>query len=332
MIKVAIIANPASGKDIRRLVAFGSVSDNQEKVNIIRRVLMGLQAARVDEVIFMPDYFGIGQHALEGLNLSLRTTYLDMPVSASQVDSTYAAECFRHMDVGCIIVLGGDGTNRAVAKGCGNVPLMPISIGTNNVFPKMVEGTIAGMAAGVVANRIADINQLTESTNRLEIERDGNLIDIALVDLVVYDDIFIASRAIWDITKVREIVLGTSSTSNIGFSSIGGCLFPDHKTDEHGVYISLGENGQEWIAPIAPGLLANVKIQSSHIMEIGESVEITFKPSILALDGERELIANKDDCLFVRMTNNGPRVVNYKTALDEAAKCGFFHASREVAK
>jgi predicted polyphosphate/ATP-dependent NAD kinase len=30
---VGIIANPASGKDIRRLVAYGSVFDNNEKVN-----------------------------------------------------------------------------------------------------------------------------------------------------------------------------------------------------------------------------------------------------------------------------------------------------------
>ncbi len=41
---VGIIANPASGKDIRRLVAFGSVFGNQEKVRIVRRVLLGLAA------------------------------------------------------------------------------------------------------------------------------------------------------------------------------------------------------------------------------------------------------------------------------------------------
>ncbi|MDI9377286.1 MAG: ATP-NAD kinase, partial [Synergistota bacterium] len=34
MTLVGIIANPASGKDIRRLVAHGSVFDNIEKVNI----------------------------------------------------------------------------------------------------------------------------------------------------------------------------------------------------------------------------------------------------------------------------------------------------------
>ena len=44
MATVGIIANPASGKDIRRLVAHASVFDNNEKINIVRRVLLGLDA------------------------------------------------------------------------------------------------------------------------------------------------------------------------------------------------------------------------------------------------------------------------------------------------
>jgi len=54
---VGIIANPASGKDIRRLTAHGSVFDNNEKVNIVRRVLLGLEAAGVSEALYMPDYW-----------------------------------------------------------------------------------------------------------------------------------------------------------------------------------------------------------------------------------------------------------------------------------
>ena len=42
---VGIIANPAAGKDIRRLVAHASTFDNLEKVSIVRRVLLGLAAA-----------------------------------------------------------------------------------------------------------------------------------------------------------------------------------------------------------------------------------------------------------------------------------------------
>lgn len=36
---IGIIANPQSGRDIRRLVAHASVFDNEEKVNIVERLL-----------------------------------------------------------------------------------------------------------------------------------------------------------------------------------------------------------------------------------------------------------------------------------------------------
>ena len=65
MTTVGIIPNPASGKDIRRLVALGLTVDNNEKVNIVRRVLLGLQSAGVDEVVIMPDYFAIGRRRLK---------------------------------------------------------------------------------------------------------------------------------------------------------------------------------------------------------------------------------------------------------------------------
>ena len=63
---VGIIANPASGKDIRRLVAHGSTFDNNEKINIVRRVLLGLDAAGVSEVAYLPDTYGIVERAAGG--------------------------------------------------------------------------------------------------------------------------------------------------------------------------------------------------------------------------------------------------------------------------
>jgi predicted polyphosphate/ATP-dependent NAD kinase len=56
---VGIIANPASGKDIRRLVAHGSTFDNNEKINIVRRALLGLEAAGVERVAYLPDTYAI---------------------------------------------------------------------------------------------------------------------------------------------------------------------------------------------------------------------------------------------------------------------------------
>ena len=57
-------------------------------------------------------------------------------------------------DAGCgvLLVLGGDGTNRIVAKAWPDATLLPISTGTNNVFPEHVEATLAGAAAGLVAS------------------------------------------------------------------------------------------------------------------------------------------------------------------------------------
>jgi predicted polyphosphate/ATP-dependent NAD kinase len=64
MTLVGIIANPASGTDIRRLVAYGSVFNNQEKVRIVRRILLGLEAAGVKQISYMPDYFGIVERTM----------------------------------------------------------------------------------------------------------------------------------------------------------------------------------------------------------------------------------------------------------------------------
>ena len=71
MSSVGIIANPRAGKDIRRLVAHGSVLDTQEKVYIVRRAILGLDSAGVDEVVLFPDPANICNKALSGINVPL---------------------------------------------------------------------------------------------------------------------------------------------------------------------------------------------------------------------------------------------------------------------
>lgn len=324
MATVGIIANPASGKDIRRLVAHGSVFDNNEKVNIVRRVLLGLQAVGVDDVVFMPDYFAIGRKAVEGLHLTLPVSYLDMRLRGDQQDSAEAARLMAESGVGAIVTLGGDGTNRAVAKGCADVPLVPISTGTNNVFPRMMEGTVAGLAAGVVARGLVPREQVVQRTKRLDIVADGRLIDIALVDVVVYDDIFVASRAIWDVSKVRAMVLTRAEPSNIGLSAVGGGLYCAELGNQHGVYLQLGEGPVQVTAAIAPGLIDQVGIAGFRLLSAGDAVEVTHTPSILALDGEREVEVRPGMQVAVRLSDRGPLVVDVGKALHEAARCNTF--------
>ena len=325
---VGLIANPASGKDIRRLVAHGSVFDNNEKVNIVRRVLLGLEAAGVKEVLYMPDYFGIVRRALNGVKLSLELRPLDMAIRSSQDDSTEAARLLAEAGVACIVTLGGDGTNRAVAKGSVSVPFMPISTGTNNVFPFMVEGTLAGLAAGVIATGAVPMEETTFPTNRLDILFDGEARDMALVDIAVYDDAFVGSRAVWDMNKVREIFVAQAAPNNMGLSSIGGCLYCSQLDGHRGTHIRLASAGESQVlevtAPVAPGLVRPVRVSSFRLLEVGDEVAIDLVPSVLALDGEREIEVGRKQKVSVRFSDQGPRVVDVNRALQAATRRSYF--------
>lgn len=74
MASIGIIANPASGKDIRRLVSYATTIDNQEKVNIVKRIVLAAQAMGVDTVWFMPDTFQIGWTVISDLSADGRLT------------------------------------------------------------------------------------------------------------------------------------------------------------------------------------------------------------------------------------------------------------------
>lgn len=319
MSTVGIIANPASGKDIRRLVAFGSSFDNQEKVRIVRRVLLGLAAMGVDRTTYMQDYFGIVERARERLPQPMAGAPVPFKPEHTQEDSTRAA----HMMAGkvaCIVTLGGDGTNRAVAKGCGSTPILPISTGTNNVFPTMVEGTVAGLAAGLLSTGRLTLEETTFSTTKLEILKNGKPFDTALVDAAVYDDPFSGSRAILDMGKVRQIFLNRSDPASIGLSAIGGVFCSIAPDDRSGLCLRLGDNGRTVLAPVAPGTILEVKIEKSRFLQLGQIIPVTCSPSVLALDGEREIDVRGGDAFAVRLAPDGPLVVDVNKTMRAAMK------------
>ncbi len=325
MTSVGIIANPASGRDIRRLVAHASVFGNNEKVNILQRVLLAVDVMGVDEAIIMPDGYGLGPQALDGVHLtSLRAAVLDMPMTGTDRDSTEAAVRLRDAGVGCLVVLGGDGTNRVVAKGCGSVPIASISTGTNNVFPAMVEGTVAGMAAALVAMGTVDVDEVTYRAKRLEVYFEDRLTDIALIDVVTSSDLWVGTRAIWDLARVHEIVLARAEPGSIGISSLGCCFEPLGCRDPRGMYLELGADGTRALAPVAPGLVTPVAVHAQRWMSIGEQVELDSNAKTLALDGEREIEIYEQRSIMVRLTQNGPRVVDIPRCMEVAARSGVF--------
>lgn len=321
-VTVGIIANPESGRDIRRLIAHASVFDNMEKVNIVKRLLLIMQELGVEKVLAMPETFGIVPAALHaiGEHLSMEVEMLPMKVFGDWRDTIRATELMKDK-VNAMIIIGGDGTNRLVAKASEEIPIMPISTGTNNVFPYMIEATIAGAAVSAIATGIVKPTEGTYKTKRIELYEDGRLKDIALVDAVATLHSFKGSKAVWKPEYLREVVASISSPYNIGLSSIPGILKEITERDDLGIYVELG--GEKGIkVPIAPGIFRRIKVKETKILNLNEEIELKTSPSLLALDGERETEMRGE--ITAKITRNGPRVIDYRKTLKIAAERGFF--------
>ena len=333
---VGIIANPAASKDIRRLVAQGRVVPDWEKVNTLKRALLGLQAVGVDRVVAMPDSSHLVARARDDANLSLELESLDMPALYTEGDTVRAAQMMEEMGVGCVITLGGDGTNRAVAKGSASIPIVAVSTGTNNVFPTMIEGTLAGLAAGLVVQGDLDLSRVTVVSKMLEIYIDGQYQDMALVDVALSRERFVATRAIWDMSTIYEVFLTRAEPSSIGLSSIGGRLQPLSLEEEGGLYYRLADSvgtvaanrdpdtSIKVLAPIAPGMISTVPVADWRLLEEGERVPVEPRFYTIALDGERSISVTPDHKVEVGITRTGPPVVQVELVLETAATLGLF--------
>ena len=322
MSTVGIIANPAAGKDIRRLVAQGRVVSNQEKSNILRRVFAGLQTHGVSKVLVMPDMAGLARNAMSDTKDAMHSAFIDQNPTGHQRDSTVAAEMMREAGADCIVTLGGDGTNRLVAKGCGEVPMAPISTGTNNVFPKEIEGTLAGIAASTIAGRPGLRDAICRRSKKIEITVDGELRDIALVDAAVSRQTMVGARALWDVGTLHSVFLTRAEASTIGIASIGARLALIAIDEPRGLHIRFPDPDQNGtssvVAPIAPGMVRDVPIAGWNILKPGEDVLVTANRGTIALDGEREIELLQDTQASIRINTQGPWVVDFDKALETA--------------
>lgn len=184
----------------------------------------------------------------------------------------------------------------------------------------MVEGTLAGIAAGAIASIDVLPEGVIDQAPCLEVWKDGERVDIALVDVVVSKAEFVASRAVWDESTLDEVFLTRAEPENIGFSSLGGYLCHVPADSGMALYIAVGPGGQRVRAPIAPGLVRWVPIESYRTFNSDETIPIRRSPGVIALDGEREITIGKDDRYSVRFSPNGPKVVNLTETLKHASQ------------
>ncbi|NNE75054.1 MAG: ATP-NAD kinase, partial [Acidimicrobiales bacterium] len=193
MLPLGLLVNPRSGKDVRRVVAAAATSTLEDKISIIRRVIQGAQTAGVTNVVTNREPHRLVERAV-GNRSDIEVEYLGADLAGNETDSIVVAGGLR--DAGCpaVVVLGGDGTNRAVALGWPDVPVVPLSTGTNNAFPYYVEPTVAGAAAGLIVTESIDRDSVATRAKVVRIEhRTGGAIerDVALIDAVAVDDPYV---------------------------------------------------------------------------------------------------------------------------------------------
>jgi hypothetical protein len=187
----------------------------------------------------------------------------------------------------------------------------------------MVEGTLVGLATAALATGAVQRGEVCERKPRLELLRDGNLVDIALVDLAVVDSADTAAKAVWEPDSIRELFLTHAKPGTIGLSAIGGCLPAVADAQNPGMHVRLGEGDLHVTAPIAPGLLATLSVEAWEPLDVGRAVHLTHLPSMIALDGERECPVQAGEDIAVRMSRNGPTVLDIDKALALATRRGF---------
>jgi predicted polyphosphate/ATP-dependent NAD kinase len=336
---LGVIANPVSARDIRRVVANAGNLQITDRVNIVLRMLQAARAGGVARALLMPDRGGIRALLERHLKRSDTTLpvieWLDFEPTSTVDDSFTAARLLQAAGAAAIVVLGGDGTHRAVVReltGAGSdLPIAGLSTGTNNAFPEMREPTITGLAAGLfAAGHIARAEALAPN-KLLEVSiqpRDGGpqRRDIAIVDAVITHDRSFGARALWKTSSLAAAYLAFAEPEAIGLSSIGGLLQPVTRQERGGLAVQLAADPAHTLltlhAPIAPGLVLPVPIASWQRMAPDELLTVQQEAGTVALDGERELAFEAGDRVTVTLRENAFFTVDVARCMAVAARDG----------
>jgi predicted polyphosphate/ATP-dependent NAD kinase len=331
---VGIIANPVSARDIRRIISHAGSLQVTDRANIVLRVLAGLAASGVSEVVMMPENAGIRGHLMRAMTRAANTGqarfpelhFLDMKVTGQAADSATAARWMRKIDVAAIIVLGGDGTHRVVVSECGNVPIAGVSTGTNNAFPETREPTVTGLAVGLAVTGAVPVAAAFASNKRLEVAINDRH-EIALVDVAIVQERYVGSRAIWKADSFRELFVTFGEPSGIGMSSIVGLLAPVRRSSPFGrrVIFDRPETAPfRLLAPIAPGLIETVGIERVETISLDTPMQLTVPVGSIAFDGEREVTFSEKDDVYVVLRDAAFRTIDVAGCMAHAATSGRF--------
>jgi predicted polyphosphate/ATP-dependent NAD kinase len=340
--RVGIVANPMSGRDIRRLVAQASVFPNAEKTNMALRLIAAAGATGVERVLMSTDGMGVAGGVLRGRDKRRspgrwpELDFVELPaMTGTAADTRALVRAMRDRGATVVVVLGGDGTVRAAAAASEDVALLPLSTGTNNAFPEMWEATVAGTAAGLVATGRVGTAEATYRAKRLTVAA-GEAREIALVDVCLSTVTHVGSKALWRPDTLREIYCAFAEPHAIGLSSIAGLTCPSGRRDPLGVWLRVGvppPNGggrarRTVLAPIAPGVVSPIEVYTVATLHVGHTHAVGLDRGTVAVDGEREIEFGPSTPVTVGLGADGPIVLDVRAALASAAGRGLLVAGR----
>jgi hypothetical protein len=322
--RVGLVVNPAAGRDIRRLTGGASVSNNYAKRRTAECVLAGVGVVDDAEVSVMPDASGIAEGVASSAPDHVDAELLDVVPEGSPRDTRLAADRFSR-EADAVVVLGGDGTNRDVATAVGDVPMVSVSTGTNNVVPTAVDGTVAGMAAAVVADGVADAEAVTYRHGTVVAEVEDRTV-CGLATASVVDEAFVGTRALRESARLLGGVASRAAPGEIGTSGAAGAIHR-HRPEESGgvgVRFAPADEATRTVRTVTvPGVVSELGVAECRRLDAGEPFTFEVDSAVVSADGERELEV-RDATVAIRAVDDGPRLVDVDAALDAAAEAGFF--------
>jgi predicted polyphosphate/ATP-dependent NAD kinase len=340
---IGIVANPASARDIRRIVTNASNLQIADRVNILLRLLSSARACGVARALVMPDKSGIRalltrhlqreQHLQQAHHAFPEVEFLDMEPTTTVEDTFTATRLLHRAGVSAIVVLGGDGTHRAVVRELSllraRVPIAGLSTGTNNAFPEMREPTITGIAVGLYATGCLGDSEALSANKLLEVAIDnGQTVqrDIALVDAVISSERVVGARALWKPESLAAAYVSFADPQAIGLSAIAGLLQPVGRYEPGGLAVTLCDDPERQrtrvAAPIAPGLVRPIGVAQWTPMRADEPHAVAQEAGVIALDGERELPFADSDDVTVTLRENAFFTVDVARCMQVAAREG----------
>jgi len=326
---VGVIANPRSGKDIRRLVAHAPAPSDTSRVADLRRVVVGAAEGGASRVLVALDAQGLAARAVAGLDVEVEL--VDVDPEGNGNDTARVAAEMRDRGAQVLAVHGGDGTHRQVCRGWRDAPIVAISGGTNNAFPQMIEPTVAGAAAGLaVAGGSALEELIAYQCLVIDVDVEGNPVDLALVDVAVLRGDAGGSPSLWSLDGVDQVFAAVAEPWSVGISAFAGLVAPTGRTDDRGVLLDLDPQASRRVrAPIAPGHYVEAGLASVSVVDVEQSVAVRG-PATFAVDGERAGYLATETWGSLTLRRNGPRVIDIRRTFSLAVQRGHFY--REISK